>query len=41
MCPFHFLLTTVLLGSICSPMPAQDVFLQQEGKFLYSPKLLL
>ena len=33
------LLTTVLLGSICSGASAQGVFLQQEGKFLYPPNL--
>jgi hypothetical protein len=37
--PFHFLLTAVLLGGICSATLAQDVFLQQEGKFLYPPNL--
>jgi hypothetical protein len=36
---FQFLLTTVLLGSICAATPAQEVFLQQEGKFLYPPNL--
>jgi hypothetical protein len=35
----QFLLTTVLLGSICSGASAQEVFLQQEGKFLYPPNL--
>jgi len=35
---FRFLLTTVLLGGMCSGMAAQDV-LQQEGKFLYPPNL--
>jgi hypothetical protein len=34
-----FLLTTVLLGSICSGASALEVFLQQEGKFLYPPNL--
>ena len=37
---FQFLLTTaVLLGSLCSGASAQEVFLQQEGKFLYPPNL--
>jgi hypothetical protein len=36
---FHFLLTAVLLGSVCSGACAQEVFLQQEGKFLYPPNL--
>lgn len=35
----QFLLTAVLLGSICSGAFAQEVFLQQEGKFLYPPNL--
>jgi hypothetical protein len=35
----QFLLTTVLLGSICSGASAQDAILQQEGKFLYPPNL--
>jgi len=35
----QYLLTTVLLGSICSGASAQEVFLQQEGKFLYPPNL--
>src|ERR1700675_4721185 len=35
----QFLLTTVLLGSMCSGASAQEVFLQQEGKFLYPPNL--
>jgi len=35
----QFLLTTVLLGSICTGASAQEVFLQQEGKFLYPPNL--
>src|SRR5690349_21704893 len=37
---FRFLLTTVLLGRLCSSMAAQDV-LQQEGKFRYPPNLSL
>jgi hypothetical protein len=38
---FHFLLTAVLLGGVCSGSgaSAQEVFLQQEGKFLYPPNL--
>ena len=37
---FRFLLTTaVLLGSLCSGASAQEVFLQEEGKFLYPPNL--
>jgi hypothetical protein len=36
---FPFLLKTVFLGSICSGASAQEVFLQQEGKLLYSPNL--
>jgi hypothetical protein len=35
----QFLLTTVLLGSMCSGASAQEVFLQQEGRFLYPPNL--
>jgi hypothetical protein len=35
----QFFLTSVLLGSICSGAFAQDVVLQQEGKFLYPPNL--
>jgi len=35
----QFLLTTVLLGSICSGASAQENLLQQEGKFLYRPNL--
>jgi hypothetical protein len=34
-----FLLTMLLLGSICSGASAQDALLQQEGKFLYQPNL--
>jgi len=35
----QFLLITVFLGSICPGAPAQEVLLQQEGKFLYPPNL--
>ena len=35
----QFLLTAVLLGSICSGASAQEVLLQQEGKVLYPPNL--
>jgi hypothetical protein len=36
----RFLLTiAVLLGSFCSAASAQEVFLQEEGKFLYPPNL--
>jgi hypothetical protein len=35
----HFLLTTVLLGSLCSGASAQEVYLQWEGKFLFQPNL--
>jgi hypothetical protein len=35
----HFLLTTVLLGSLCSGASVQEGFLQREGKFLYQPNL--
>jgi len=35
----RFLLTMILLGSICSGTSAQEVFLQKEGKFLYPPNL--
>ncbi len=35
----QFLLTMVLLGSICSGVSAQETLLQQEGKFLYPPNL--
>jgi hypothetical protein len=34
-----FLVITVLLGSVCSGAFAQEVLLQQEGKFLYPPNL--
>jgi len=33
------LLTTVLLGSICSGAFAQEALLQKEGKFLNPPNL--
>jgi hypothetical protein len=35
----QFLLTMVLLGSICWGASAQDALLEQEGKFLYQPNL--
>jgi hypothetical protein len=35
----QFLLTTVLVGGICLGAFAQEVVLQQEGKFLYPPNL--
>jgi hypothetical protein len=35
----RFLLTMILLGSICSRASAQEVFLQREGQFLYPPNL--
>jgi hypothetical protein len=35
----HVLLATVLLCTLCSGTPAQEVFLQREGKFLYPPNL--
>ena len=35
----QFLLITALLGCICSGASAQEVRLQQEGKFLYPPNL--
>src|SRR5271169_4712294 len=34
-----FLLTTVLLGSLCSGASAQEALLQQDGKFLNPPNL--
>ena len=37
--PAHVLLITFLLCSVCSSSPAQEVLLQQEGKFLYPPNL--
>jgi hypothetical protein len=37
--PVRVLLTTFLLWNVCSGSPAQEVFLQQEGKFLYPPNL--
>jgi hypothetical protein len=37
--PVRLLLTTFLLCYVCSSSPAQEVFLQQEGKFLYPPNL--
>jgi hypothetical protein len=37
--PVHVLLTAFLLWNLCPRSPAQEVFLQQEGKFLYPPNL--
>jgi hypothetical protein len=35
----QFLLTAILLGGLCGSASAQEVLLQQEGKFLYPPNL--
>src|SRR5258708_10183422 len=37
--PAHVLMAAFLLCSVCSSSPAKEVFLQQEGKFLYPPNL--
>src|SRR5271155_209764 len=41
MSPLRFLLITVLLAGMSYGTRAQDVFVQQEGKFLYPPNLTI